>query len=295
MAAKRARSLGNAAVSTPANAPEKQECADGYDGCCGVGNTVTIAVFAWGGADEPVVELGIEASDERVEAGRAHNEQNPCGLPVRAAVGNDQLARDSHEGSLGPRRLVHVPVVRDVDLLLGPGVRDLTNLGQRRIEGIASKCGWRSRPQLILGREKEGPRAEVAECDYGRRGVDPVAGADGRRSERRVQWIREPQEVALREGEHSRPGRPTDRFPGGEIGMFRAGPRVGRLLRVERGFELRDAAGKERAQHGDRSATDSRRNWGMRPRGCLRRLGSTQLSERRALSSGLSGQSRLSR
>src|SRR5437879_10877336 len=73
---------------------------------------------------QTVLVLDSEASDERVEAGRAHNEQNPCGLRVRAAVGNDQLARDSHEGSLGPRRLVHVPVVRDVDLLLGPGVRD---------------------------------------------------------------------------------------------------------------------------------------------------------------------------
>src|SRR6266480_183821 len=134
-------------------------------------------ICLWG-PDEPVVVLGIEACDERVEAGRAHNEQNPCGLRVRAAVGNDQLARDSHEGSLGPRRLVHVPVVRDVDLFLGPGVRDLTNLGQRRIEGIASKCGWRSRAQLILGREKEGPRAEVAECDYWRRRVDPVARSD---------------------------------------------------------------------------------------------------------------------
>src|SRR5256886_17652003 len=89
--------------------------------------------------------------------------------------------------------LFRSPVVRDVDLLLGPGVRDLTNLGQRRIEGIASKCGWRSRPQLILGREKEGPRAEVAERDYGRRGVDPVAGADGGRSDGREQWTREPQ------------------------------------------------------------------------------------------------------
>src|SRR6266487_2598664 len=157
-------------------------------------------ICLWG-PDEPVVVLGIEASDERVEAGRAHNEQNPCGLRVRAAVGNDQLARDSHEGSLGPRRLVHVPVVRNVDLLLGPGVRDLTNLGQRRIEGIASKCRWRSRPQLILGREQEGPRAEVAACDGRRRSVDPVARSDRWRSDGREQWIGEPNEVALREGE----------------------------------------------------------------------------------------------
>src|SRR2546425_11519096 len=48
-AATRARSLGKAAASTPLYAPEKQEWADGYDGCCGVGNTVTIPVFACGG------------------------------------------------------------------------------------------------------------------------------------------------------------------------------------------------------------------------------------------------------
>src|SRR5213083_2648129 len=84
---------------------------------------------------------------------------------IRAVVRNDQLARDSHEGSLGPRRLVHVPVVRDVDLLLGPVDRDLINLGQRRVESSASKCGGRRRPQLILGGEKEGTRAEVAACD----------------------------------------------------------------------------------------------------------------------------------
>src|SRR6266704_1550707 len=117
------------------------------------------------GPDEPVVVLRIEASDERVEGCRAHKEHDPRGLRVRAVVRNDQLARDSHEGSLGPRRLVHVPVVRDVDLLLSPVDRDLIDLGQRRVESSASKCGWRRRPQLILGGEKEGTRAEVAACD----------------------------------------------------------------------------------------------------------------------------------
>src|SRR5207249_9189832 len=119
----------------------------------------------------------------------------------------DQLARDSHEGSLGPRRLVHVPVARDVDLLLRPVDRDLINLSQRRVESSASKCGWRRRPQLILGREKEGTRAEVAACDERRRAVDPVARSDRWRSHGREQWIREPNEVALREGEHPRPYR----------------------------------------------------------------------------------------
>src|SRR6266516_278771 len=38
------------------------------------------------GPDEPVVVLGIEASDERVEACRAHDEHEPCGLRVRAVV-----------------------------------------------------------------------------------------------------------------------------------------------------------------------------------------------------------------
>src|SRR5438093_1011326 len=36
--------------------------------------------------DEPVVVLGIEASDDRVEACRAHDEHEPCGLRVRAVV-----------------------------------------------------------------------------------------------------------------------------------------------------------------------------------------------------------------
>src|SRR3989442_358887 len=45
-AASRARSLGKAAVSTLDIAPEMQEWADGYDGCCGVGNTVWIPASA---------------------------------------------------------------------------------------------------------------------------------------------------------------------------------------------------------------------------------------------------------
>ena len=143
------------------------------------------------GPDEPVVVLGIEASDQRVEACRAHKEHDPCGIRVLAVVRNDQLARDSHEGSLRPRRLVHVPVVCDVDLLLGPGVRDVTNLGQRRIESGATKRGRRTRAQLILGRQEERTRAEVAACDDRRRGVDPVARSDGWRSHGREQWIRE--------------------------------------------------------------------------------------------------------
>src|SRR4029077_21177799 len=163
---------------------------------------------------------------------------NPRRLRVRAMVRNDKLARDTHEGSLGPRRLVHVPVVRNVDLLLGPGVRDVTNFVQRLIEGRASKCRGRRRPQLILGREKEGTRAEAAACDYGERSVNPMARSDGWRSEGREQWIREPSEVALREGEHPPACRPTDRLTRGEIRVLRAGPRVGSLLRVERGFEL---------------------------------------------------------
>src|SRR5881409_4386167 len=53
------------------------------------------------GPDEPVVVLGIEASDERVEGCRAHKEHDPRGFRLAAVVRNDQLARDSHERSLG--------------------------------------------------------------------------------------------------------------------------------------------------------------------------------------------------
>src|SRR2546429_10018291 len=115
----------------------------------------------------------------------------------------------------------------------------------------------------MLGREKEGLRAEVADRDYGRRGVDPVAGADGGRSDGREQWTREPHEVALREAEHARAGRPPARFTCGEIRVLRARPRVGRILRVERGFELGDAAREERAQRSEerRVGKECRSRW----------------------------------
>jgi integrase len=62
--------------------------------------------------------------------------------------------------------------------------------------------------------------------------------------------------------------------------VLRARPGIGSLLRVERGFELGDAAREERAQKGDGRATDGRSDRGMRTRGCLCRLSGAQLSER---------------
>src|SRR6266545_357342 len=122
---------------------------------CLLGDGCQSSTLAWEGGGEYAAirarEAGVGGRVRRVLRRREHR--------------HDQLARDSHEGSLGPRRLVHVPVVRDVDLLLGPVDRDLINLGQRRVESSASKYGWRRRPQLTLGREKEGTRAEVAACD----------------------------------------------------------------------------------------------------------------------------------
>src|SRR5216117_1418406 len=87
----------------------------------------------------------------------------PC-LQCGAGRGASVLGH-SHPGAARHRELLERKPVAEVHLLLGASVRDLTNLGQRRIEGRASKCGRRRRPQLILGREKEGTRAEVAARD----------------------------------------------------------------------------------------------------------------------------------
>jgi len=83
------------------------------------------------------------------------------------------------KAALGPRRLVHVPVVRDVDLLLGPGIRNLTNLGPALHCRQGSQMWVAEAAAAILGREKEGTRAEVAACDSRRRGVDQEPGPTG--------------------------------------------------------------------------------------------------------------------
>src|SRR5262249_36902741 len=74
--------------------------------------------------------------------------------------------------------------------------------------------------------------------------------------------------------------RSAERCAGGESRVLCARPRMGSLLRVEGGFELGGAAGEERAQNDDGRATDGRSDRRMRARGCLRRLSSTELSER---------------
>jgi hypothetical protein len=99
--------------------------------------------------DEPVLVLGLEAANQRVERGGAHEEHDPRGLGVAATVGDDQLAGDRHIGRLRAGRLVHVPVQGDRELLGRAGVGDLPDLGERRREPGRPERGRGPGPEFV--------------------------------------------------------------------------------------------------------------------------------------------------